>query len=176
MTTTPTRADALVAATLPYALTALGTHMLDHQLPAPLDVEVPGRGGRFITIWLRPVDVEVWSHMGITIESTTHEDCLLGRIRHEAFGVLDNSCIRVRLLWHTPAADHAEAFHVDCEGSDYNVPGHVTLCLADGVTPAGHGTVERACAHGRNLCDEDRPACAECRDDARQDSAAGYRS
>lgn len=168
--TTTARQDALVAATVPYALTGLGNHILDHQLPSPLDVEVPGRGGAFITIWLRPEDTEAWSTAGITLDAATHES-ISGRTRHQAYGVLDGSCLRVRLMWHTPdeivvrpaltAVPVMVCDHIACQGPDCDK----TLCYCLAPQPC-EGTVNAGCDHFAEFyCESCRDRCSECRDE-----------
>lgn len=174
MSTSTARADALVAATVPYALTGLGNHILDHELPSPLDVEVPGRGGAFITIWLRPDETDPWLTAGITIDGQTHES-IGGRTRHQAYGILDGSCLRVRLIWHTPdeitvrptltAVPVMVCDHIACQDPDCDR----TLCYCLAPQPC-EGTVNAGCDHfAEFFCENHRDHCTECQVAAAED-------
>jgi hypothetical protein len=55
--------------------------------------------------------------------------------------------------------------HVACEGEDCER----TICDCDTVVPCPT-TVSRGCLHHNALCDECRPNCSECMDDAAYDA------
>jgi hypothetical protein len=105
MPTTQSQRDALTAATVPYALTSLGNHILDHELPAPWHIDVEGRssqGQHPLTVWLDPEQAEAWTTTGIDVtDPEATRITAINRVMHEVCGILHGSCLRVRVLWHT---------------------------------------------------------------------------
>lgn len=163
---TAARADDLTAATVPFALFGLYTHLTDFpNLHAPLDIEVPGHADAPITLWVRPEHANDWLTTGFTLDRSTIEPSISGGVRHVAFGVLTGSCLRVRILWTTPVV----VDHERCTGDDGTCGRVICFCQPGlGVIGPCVGTVERGCPHLATwLCDEHRLQCDECRQDFR---------
>jgi hypothetical protein len=145
---------AVTAATLPFALSGIANHLLDHHIPAPETIEV--RRGRVV----------IWAHMGHAAVWKRHAD--VGTVRHEQRGtgsaahhlhvadlVLHGSCVVVELRWIT-FTDHQV-----CGGDDGTCGARLCACRdLDTVCP---GHVEHACRHGHDLCPEHQGQCDECR-------------
>lgn len=150
MSTTTQRHDTAVAATVPYALVAIGDHITTWQLPAPQSVDID----RHATVWVLGHHAPPWLETGIDIDAIVHEEKSdLGYTSHTATGVLHGSCVRVRVRWHTRGdVDHETCIDPDCDR---------VLCYCTDQCP---GTTEPGCEHPAEfVCDEHRGSCTECR-------------
>lgn len=159
MTTTtdrdPVKQARLVAATTPYALSALSSHLIDLWLPTPEQIEVRSDTG--ITLWILAQDLEAWKvttdHEPVTVETRTDRPFGLAPFDvHTMPAVLHCSAVRVTIKWTTPSDA------VVCTGLD-----GTCTSIVD-ATPD-----EPGCAHGRDLCAEHRTECPDCVDDLRDD-------
>jgi hypothetical protein len=146
-------AEEVAAATLPYALTGLGEHLLDFRLPTPERISYDT--GR-ITVAVLSTHVPAWTqHADVAVPArTVHPTFTL----HQADARLHGSGVLVTLVW---LERHPLCTSLD----DCRAP----VLPADGTEPGCiHGGIDHA------LCAEHTGQCSECRDDFRQDRAEGW--
>lgn len=104
MTTADTQAANIVRTT-PLALLALATHMLDHHLPAPVDLRLPAGGDRCLVVFFADsadgydwIDAAVFAQDDHSVVASVN-----GEFEHVRYdGRLPDSGVRVRVQWTRP--------------------------------------------------------------------------
>lgn len=156
---TATQADAVLAATRPFALYALGQHVADHSLPFE-QVSVVDQ----VNVYVLRAHAHAWRTTSVTETDHSYRPhiAIADAFVHTADLLLHGSCVQFTLRWFTYVDHHT------CEGCGAGL----CACLdLDALCP---GRVAHACSHGRNLCPGCQHECSECVDDRRQDRAAGW--